>query len=664
MSQRITPSPIVLWLALVLSCQTLFGFQENIEDYVEKHSAAFVVMEDPATTLQLAVDYYMGNKKIQRVQELLVDERFSLATEAQLAEVGKGISRIYDGLSQMSEVSIIVHSCDDAEIEAPRFSLVFAGTHEAKDLLAGGFESLTSHPRNDVEDNDKHESNFFSEFAERFFSQLSVTRTDDLLLISNAPDEVKSLLERIVASPDKKFPSLSKQRSWLQVQRQLDEKSESPQIRGYVSPERFPTLVSWLLRSRSWQLPIFSLNSLSSVGFQIQLQDTKEPIPTPQGKFRPIISWHSVVNRRLPSEELAKLIESYKPLPDIPNFPFELTFVEASGFDFGLKQAANCELHHKLFGQPDSQPFDPKNPTENEIKTFWSEFDVGAGEMPAKFDLEPVLRGYDGRIHLYHTGLEAFVGSEVRIDMHSDQAAMRKILDLQVKEEDLIWTKKIEPYVPVDYGHGIHLARKQNSEKTLQKIDGLQPTTEEEAQDPNAQNQPDSVRKKRFAEYIANSVEFYINDEMMIVADNSSMYQMLVAFEKPVKPQAFNLLYDRARKKLGSEECCKVAFRSHRLLLNSLEEQHIWDSVASKHERLGNANNIKKVAESGLKILNSTPDEFGLRIELKTQKDARVAVQQLLLNALTDTFGTSMTLYSVEGQQFNAFGHIYSFEGE
>lgn len=151
---------------------------------------------------------------------------------------------------------------------------------------------------------------------------------------------------------------------------------------------------------------------------------------------------------------------------------------------------------------------------------------------------------------------------------------------------------------------------------------------------------------------------------MTIAADNSSMYQMLLSLETPAAPQAFNLLYDHARKKRRADECCRVAFRSHKLLANSIEEQHVWSLARSKEKKQGKKMFTPKGDEEALKIIQSEPDEYGLRIELKTRDDARVAVQQLLLNAFTDTFGTSIKLYSIEGQQFNTFGHIYSFEAK
>ena len=60
----------------------------------------------------------------------------------------------------------------------------------------------------------------------------------------------------------------------------------------------------------------------------------------------------------------------------------------------------------------------------------------------------------------------------------------------------------------------------------------------------------------------------------------------------------------------------------------------------------------------------SKPDEYGLRNEIESTEDAAAAVQQLIVHAFNDSFGTVVSLYSRDDPKMRIFGQVYSLVDE
>lgn len=637
--------------------------QDNIEDMIERDSAGFVVIQEPSAILhQIESSVFFENRYYLRAMEILADEKYALVSQDRMQKLENQWYEIRDAFAKLNEISIIVHSWEGENLNPPKISVVLSGPANARDQAHQGLSATRSlivgdqieAPKNDSETDD-----FFSGLGKSFLEKLTIKKINDLVLISNAPEEVEKLVKRIESTPGSKFRSLSKNRSYLQIQNVLDKRAKAPQIRGYVSPERFSVLMSSLIEPEIWRIPFDSkLDSLAGAGFQILLQHQSETIETPEGSFQPIINWDFVAISTQPATGYGKLIEAFEPIHSFPSLPFAVTSLSAKGFDLSKHYAAREEIAERdrrkmaqRLGDPEDSELDSEVFGRSQKDRLLNE--MGVLFASEDFDANSILEATDGKVEIFHEANTNFWEEGMILYHVNDPEAMMAVF-LQMIEEENFSSSESSKMVEVENEYGRLFTRSETAIREHLETTGL--FNEDEI--PESGPLGDKIMSQQY--------EYFINDEWMIKADHLSMVQLLRAFAEDPEPQAFELLLESSRMASGQDSFYRIGYRSHKLLENSLEENRIWDKAmdvqldeGALDEEVDDA--FHEAMNEAMDAMDREPDEFGLRMKLESPQDANAAVQQLLFNAFTDTFGTAISLYSQDEHRMRIFGQVFSF---
>ncbi len=378
---------ITVFLLIASSTSSGLTAQDALEEFIERDSAAFIVIQDPEAILrQIESSVFFQNHRFQRALELMVDGEFPLADHERLNELEEKWNEIRDLLSRFDEVSLIIHSWADDFWSVPKISIAFAGPAESIQSMEGLLTDVAS----SILDSATDDPNFFSLVAGSELSGVSIQQAGNLIVLSNAPEKSKELMARLEQSEDKNFKSLARNRSYLQVQKLLEKRAKSPQVRGFIAPKSFRRLITTLVAGDQF-IMIEPPESIASAGFQILLQSDSKAIVTPDGTYKPVINWDFVLAYTQPVSGFGKLIESFEPFTEFPSLPFSITSLNAIGFDLKAKHDADEEIfekYQKHFFAPASKDSESDGMSFEEYFSF-SEF--GLVGMADELDMNPML---------------------------------------------------------------------------------------------------------------------------------------------------------------------------------------------------------------------------------------------------------------------------------
>lgn len=679
-----------------LSCQFLFvdaveGVEVKIEDVIERTSAALIVVADPSHICELAVEHLLENSKFQKVRELLNDSDFELVDPREMDELEETFGRLLQAMSELDEVSIVVHASDDEDISTPKFTILLVGDDDVKDRLEENFSSIYPGLQSSgVEENQTAESEASSEILPPeddrqfhiadlltdFMGPLYMLRTDRITALSNSRREAEQLLQRIKNSPGRKFRSLSASRAWQLVNKQLGRNSNGGRIRGYVAAQRWPAFADWLIAAQDWQIPTGEWESLSSIGFEIRLGDTEVVASVNDAEFACVADWRAVVNYRVPVGGFAKLLESYTALPELPKLPCEVARLEASAFDFRARLAATKEIEAASMKIIQTSESDRSTTVDDEFDAdvtadgndyeeednyvydwipkaeevlFWTEFNVG--ETPRDFDMNPLLDNYYAKVQVQPVGAKSSLGNGISIGLHRDAEAMYEVVKRQMEEAHFglieddfsISDRNTEM---LDYGRRFFL--ESSSDQKTSELDSTAAAEGGDGMDTS---------------FVARPPEFYLDDQFAVVADSSNMKAFIELLQEPSSKadSTFETLLKHARENFQDLEYHRIRYTSYKALANALEEHRVW-ALHQSDDAVGHTDTDSTIA--ALKLIHSQPDESGLRLPVETIDDARFAVKQLLMNALTDTIGTTITLYSSGDDRLDVVGSVYAYRDQ
>lgn len=128
---------ICLCFIFFLSQVTLLVGQDQFDVYIEKESAAFVVVEDPESIVEyFQSSQLLKNNHFQAALELLTDERFSLTSTTTIEEVAAKFNAFLGVLRQIDQVAIVIHRLNAPESNqtssfgVPDLSVIFTAKDE------------------------------------------------------------------------------------------------------------------------------------------------------------------------------------------------------------------------------------------------------------------------------------------------------------------------------------------------------------------------------------------------------------------------------------------------------------------------------------------------------------------------------------------------------
>ncbi len=646
---------IVFLLFLASPINARLSAQEGLEEFIERDSAAFIVIQDPAAILQqIQSSVYFQNRHFQKALELLVDDEFSLSSQERLSELEAKWNEICGQLSKIDEVSLIIHSWEDGSWTIPKLSIAIAGPAEPVRRMV----ELLKEARSSIEQSESNQPDFFSHIAGNQLAGVSMQQTGNLVLLSNAPEKSKELMARLKQSGDERFRSLARNRSYVQVQKLLEKRVKSPQVRGFIAPRNFWRVLTKLVAGDK-ALMIEPPESLASAGFQVLLQSESKAIDTPDGTYQAVISWDFVLTYTVPASGFGKLIESFEPLAEFPAIPFSVTSLSAVGFDLKARHAAGKEIFEKyqkhLFA-PASK--DGKSEGMSFEKYFnFSEF--GLAGVTDEVGMDPVLGATSGTISLYHTGNPVHWKPAMEIRRVKNQEAMKKLLVNKLQMENKFaptGQRLIE--IPNDHGQLFGRTESGIREHLASRAKSLRESGEEPPKDLAIRDGAPLSNTLLSRQY-----EYFINDDWMVHCDHNSMQHFLKsAYEEFSPPGTFDLLLDSTRASSGQSSFFKIDYQSSTFYkVENKRNQNSIESLRIK-EKFGNGQ--RTLSKEVWEKLMSEPDEYGLRNEIESNEDAVAAVRQLIVNAFNDTFGTTVRLYSKDGPKMRIFGQVYSLVDE
>ncbi|MGI9380516.1 MAG: hypothetical protein ACR2OW_12770 [Methyloligellaceae bacterium] len=506
-------------------------------------------------------------------------------------------------------------------------------------------------------DSEVDEPDFFSLVAGKL-PGVSIQQAGNLILLSNAPEKSRELMARLEQSEDKKFRSLARNRNYLRVQKLLEKRASSPQVRGYLAPRRFWRLITSLVAGDQ-VLMVEPPESIASAGFQILLQSDSEAIATPDGMFQPVINWDFVLTYTQPASGFGKLIESFEPFTEFPSLPFSITSLNATGFDLKAKHDADKEIFERyqehLFapaskdGESDGMSFE----------NFFSFSEFGMVGMTDELDMNPVLEATNGTISVYHEENPIHWKPAMEIRRVNNREAMEILLASKLKMENRS-VPEIERLVEIPNDHGQLFGRPESGirEHLGRRAKTLRDSGEELPKD-FAPREGEPLSET----IMSRQYEYFINDDWMIHCDHNSMKQFLsAAYEEPPDPGTFDLLLEATQVSSGQSSFFKIAYQSNKFY--KVENKRKQNSIESARIKEKYGTGESHLSLDVWKRLMSEPDEYGLRNEIESTEDAAAAVQQLIVHAFNDTFGTVVSLYSRDDHKMSIFGQVYSLVDE
>jgi hypothetical protein len=645
----------VLTLAGSLFGSSVAAFQDNLEEFIERDSAAFIVIEDPAAILaQIESSVLFENRHFQKAMEIMVDEKFPLATRERLDEMEEKWHEIRGLLSSLDEISIIIHSWPDDYQSIPKITIALTGLPEPIQSMQG----ILTDVKSSVLESDPETPDFFSFVFGDQISGISIQQTGRTILLSNAPEKSGELVSRINQSQDKKFKSLALNRSYMQIQKLLEKRADAPQVRGFLAPKSFRHLMTDLVGYKTI-LMIEPPKSIASAGFQVLLQSDAGAIETPGGTFQSALNWDFVLTYTQPSSGFGKLIESFEPIGEFPAMPFAVTSLVAVGFDLVAKRDADQEIFEKyqkkLFA-PRGEEGDSGGMNFEKYFRF-SEFGLfGLDDDP---NLKPLLETAKGAISINHEGNPIHWKAAMEIRKVKNRESMEKLVAEKLKSENASASEE-DRLVEIPNDHGRLFGRTETGTREFLKKQakmwrdgGEEPPEGFEALDDEPLSE--SVLSRQY--------EYFVNDDWMVHCDHNSMKWFLSSvYEEPREPSTFDLLSKSTMESSGQSEFFKITYQSNKFY--KLQDKRMQNSIESLRIKekygTGELDQSREVWER----LMAEPDEFGLRNEIESTEDAAVAVQQLMMNGFHDVFGTAVSLYSRNENKMRIFGQVYSLVDE
>lgn len=606
--------------------------QNDLENYIPHDSPAFLVIHEPSEILdRLETSVFFQNRHYLRAMEILTDERFSLETEDRLLDLENQWYEVRDALAKFDQIAIVVHEWRPEYTAVPQFTIVFSGSEEDSQELDKGLASAQEL----LSASEDEKPGFFANVAKAMLEQLFFKQVGNFVIVSNIPEQAERLASRLQNDEaDDKFRSLAKHRSYQQLQNILDKRTDTPQIRGYLAPKNFPRFVSNLIDRDLWSS---DSDSIAGVGFQVVLQQGDHGIKVPEGNYIPVMNWDLVSTHPMPATELGKVIESSRPLGEIPQIPFKITTFNAHSFDQESRFIAREELYR-----------DHTMAEYLEQSKFYS---YGLFQVEKDFDFESILPAFNESIEIFHSFNGTMFDSRITMERVNDLEAMKRLLEQRLKETNKFFpdsTKLVE--LPNDHGQlfGRTESAVREQAKKMEQFNNV----------PATGSLSDEI--------LAQQYEYFLNDEWMIHADHLSMKELLSSiYEEPAEPQSFNLLYDAARQVSDQENIFKVVFRSNDLMMNHFEQVRIWKKHYEEVDQSSmTAEELEELRRKTFKVMESEPDEYGLRLDLESEDDATAVAQQLFATAINETFGTSVRLFSKDEHRMHVFGQVFSLVEE
>lgn len=707
---RLPPVAFIFLFCCLLAASSPTLGQKNVADSVKRDEVAFVVIHDPNAILdQIESSVFFQNRKFLKAVELLTDERFSLTTEDRLLELEDKWYEIRQTLEKVEKISIVIHSwkqtwgmsLGDLFSHTPEFTMVFESSPETNRALEENFLSVKSmFPQSEEEDDT---DDFVSETGLNGLKGITVEQIDNYIMLSNSPENSEQLSQQLKKQRvPENFRSLSKNRSYMQVQKLLKVKERSPTVHGFLTSNNFSGFAKSMIDP---SLSFYSSNSLAAIGFQAFLDERSDSIETPDGTFRAAINWDFVLTYTQPASGFGKLVDSFEPLGDLPRLPFSATSVSAAGVDMNKKLSGFTDL----FDNDQSGLFYPKEFTEEELEELSKTLDpselekladidpMSAEEVfgqhqfqlfrtPKEFDFEKLLSSSSAKIVISYDdpnqNPNSYYASSVKhvvIEKISDPVEMMRVLQQKVEQENLGQPDSIR-LVEVDNDYGRLFARRESAirEMYAQRISQWNQSTEdmraqvesgeiemslEELDEMEESNRKmlDRIYPKipesgpLDNEVMSQQKEYFINDEWMISTDHVSMKRILNAiYEEVPTPQTFDLLLHASSKSSGQNSPIKVVYKSNKS--HESFGSGMFGVVSFEMERIWK----KYDQNEAMEVMMSRPDEFGLRNQIESTDDAAAAFKHLIALAFNDTFGTSMSLYSKDDHKMRVFGQIFS----
>lgn len=643
----------VIFLVAGSHCVPVFT-QDELEEFIERDSTAFIVIQEPEAILhQIESSVFFRNRHFQKALDLMVNGEFPLANHDRLNELEEKWFEIRDLLSSFDEVSLIVHSWADDTWSIPQFSIAFAGPDESLHDVEGMLSEVEH-----LMDSEPDEPDFFSLVAGDALPGISIQKSGNLILLSNAPEKSKELIARLERSKDKKFKSLARNRSYMQVQKLLEKRAKSPQVRGFLAPKSFRRLITNLVAGEQ-VIMVDPPESIASAGFQILLQYDSETIATPDGLYQPVINWDFVLTYTQPVSGFGKLIESFEPFSEFPSLPFSITSLNAIGFDLKAKYGADQEIfesYQKHLFAPASS--DGKSGGMS-FKQFFSFSEFGLVGSPDDLDLPPLLDSTNGAISIYHDKNPIHWKPAMEIRKVQNRQAMEKLLANKLESENQ-FASESDRLVEIPNDYGLLFGRTESGirEHLARQAKSWSDSGEEVPKD-FAPRKSEPLSES----LMSRQYEYFLNDDWMIHCDHNSMKLFLsAAYEEPSDPQTFDLLLETTRESSGQTSFFKLAYQSHRFY--NVEDKRKQNSIESVRirEKYGTGSSVQ--SPEAWEILMSQPDKYGLRNEIESNEDATAAIQQLIVHAYNDSFGTVVSLYSRDERKMRIFGQVYSLVDE
>lgn len=645
---------VILFLLVVGSIRSQLAAQEELEAFIERDSAAFIVIQEPEAILQqIESSVFFQNRHFKKALELMVEGEFPLADDERLNELEEKWYEMRDLLSRFDEVSLIIHSLPDQAEAVPQISVALSGAPEPIESMG----NLLTDVKSSIMNEGSGKPDLFSLLAGSLFPGISIQKAGNLILLSNAPEKSEELMTRLEKSADKKFKSLARNRSYLQVQQLLEKRAKSPQVRGFLAPKSFRGLITRLVTGDQ-VIMVDPPESIASAGFQVVLQSDSEKVDTPDGIYQPVINWDFVLTYTQPASGFGKLIESFEPFSEFPSLPYSITSLSALGFDLKAKHDADKEIFDKY----QKHLFAPSNegePGGMSFETFFCFTEFGLFGAADEFDLNPMLEAANGSISVYHEGNPIHWKPAMEIRRVNNREAMEELLANKLKSENRTAPKN-EQFVEIPNDHGRLFGR---TESGIREYLGRQAENWRE----RGEKLPDGFSPQE-GKPISDSImskqyEYFINDDWLIHCDHNSMKQFLrAAYEETSDLEAFDLLLEATKSSSGQSSFFKIEYQSN--VFYKVENKRMQNSIESNRIKEKYGTGRSDQSPEVWKRLLAEPDEFGLRNEIESTEDAAAAVQQLVVHAFNDTFGTVVSLYSSDDHKMRIFGQIYSLVDE
>lgn len=270
-----------------------------------------------------------------------------------------------------------------------------------------------------------------------------------------------------------------------------------------------------------------------------------------------------------------------------------------------------------------------------------------------------MLEATNGIISVYHEKNPIHWKPAMEVRKVKNREAMEKLLANKLKAENRSAPKN-ERLVEIPNDHGQLFGRTQSG---IREHLGKRATSWRESGEELPKDFAPQDGEPISETIMSKQCEYFINNDWMIHCDHNSMKRFLsAAYEEYSDPQTFDLLLKATRDSSGQSSFFKIAYQSNKFY--KVENKRNQDSIESLRIKQKYGTGPSDRSPEVWKKLMSEPDEYGLRNEIESTEDAAAAVQQLIVHAFNDTFGTVVSLYSRDDHKMRIFGQVYSLIDE